>query len=225
MSALWAANEDSNDVESDEQATRSGRLLLRPVSLPRQRMARVPFVLVLIAVFGLGMAGLLMLNTTLQSQAFQSQQLNLQATQLTYNESALARKVDQVQAPQVLARRASALGMRANPYPGYVRITDGKVLGYPKKVKGNEDPNQIVKTPAQVRAAALKARQAADAKAAAALAKQQAKDDAAAAKAQQQADAKAQQQADTKSKSTKNTKNTKPTSTKTTKTKKPSGRN
>ncbi len=194
MSALWAGNDSRHDpdlewdedwgsVEEGTDRSRPGgrRSLLRSVSLPQQRMARVPFVLVLIAIFGIGMAGLLMLNTTLQNQAFQSQQLNLQATQLTYDQAALTRKLDQDQAPQHLAARASELGMRANPNPGFVRITDGKISGYPKAVSGDEAPHQIVKTDAELQAQAIAARQAAAKKAAEeAAAKQAAADKAAA---------------------------------------------
>jgi len=120
-----------------------------PVS---SRLARLPFVLVVIAFFGLGMAGLLMLNTTLQNQAFLFRTLNRQATALAYDQAALEAQIDQLSAPAELARHASALGMRPNPRPAFLVVPGGKVVGKPKKVTGGEAPDLIVRTPAQLAA-------------------------------------------------------------------------
>ena len=76
MSALWAPSTGYQD-EATAAGSRTG---LRAVPRPRPRLARMPFVLVLIGIVGLGMTGLLMLNTTLQNQAFQVGTLNRQAT-------------------------------------------------------------------------------------------------------------------------------------------------
>ena len=46
-----------------ERAPRRRASRLRALPTPAARLSRAPFLLVLIAVFGLGMAGLLMLNT------------------------------------------------------------------------------------------------------------------------------------------------------------------
>ena len=119
---------------------------------PVARLARFPFLLVLIGIFGLGMAGLLMLNTTLQSQAFQSRTLNRQATELAYAQADLKNQLDALAAPQELARRASALGMRPNPFPAFLVLPSGKVVGEPTPVSGSEMPSSIVKTPAQLAA-------------------------------------------------------------------------
>ncbi|MBA8794317.1 hypothetical protein FHX74_001936 [Friedmanniella endophytica] len=198
MSAVWEAETpDWSDEVADEQPRRR----LRAVPRRRQRMARTPFVLVLIVIFGLGMAGLLMLNTTLQNQAVQAQKLNNQATVLTYEQASLSRQLQQVEAPQELARRASALGMRADPYPAFIRTSDGKIIGYPDVVQGNEEPTQIVKTPEQLQAEA----KAAAAKAAAAQAAKEAAAKQAAAEAAAQAKA---QQAKAKQSSQKNGKST-----------------
>jgi hypothetical protein len=135
------------------------------------KLARFPFILVLIGVFGIGMAGLLMLNTTLQNQAFQFRTLNRQATLLAYDQAALQVQIDQLSAPSELARRASALGMRPNPRPGFLVVPGGKIIGKPEAVSGNEAPDLIVRTPAELAArqaaAEAKKRAAAEAKAAA----------------------------------------------------------
>lgn len=120
---------------------------LRPLASPPRRMARLPFLTILVAVFGLGMAGLLLLNTTLQNQVFAARTLNRQATELTYVQADLEARFDVAAAPASLAQKASALGMRANPYPAFLVVPSGKVIGHPKVVRGHEMPSLVVRDP------------------------------------------------------------------------------
>ena len=166
MSALWAP------IAARADAVRTTGRPLRAVAQPAARLARFPFLLVLIGIFGLGMAGLLMLNTTLQSQAFQSRTLNRQAGELAYAQADLENQLDALAAPQELARRASALGMRPNPFPAFLVLPSGKVVGKPTPVSGHEVPALIVKTPAQLAAEQAAKRARAEAKAAAKAAKE-----------------------------------------------------
>ena len=168
MSALWAPI-----AARDEEVRNTGRPL-RVVAQPVIGLARFPFLLVLIGIFGIGMAGLLMLNTTLQSQAFQSRTLNRQATELAYAQADLENQLDALVAPQELARRASALGMRPNPFPAFLVLPSGKVVGEPTPVSGHEIPALIVKTPAQLAAEEAAKRARAEAKAAARAARKEA---------------------------------------------------
>jgi len=168
MSALWAP------IGSRGDAVRTTGRPLRAVAQPAARLARIPFLLVLIGAFGLGMAGLLMLNTTLQSQAFQSRTLNRQATELAYAQADLENQLDALAAPQELARRASALGMRPNPFPAFLVLPRGKVVGKPTPVSGHEVPALIVKTPTELAAERAAKRARAEAKAAAKAAKKEA---------------------------------------------------
>ena len=156
MSALWAGW---------AAGAPTSRARLRPVAAPTRRLARFPFLLVLIGTFGLGMAGLLMLNTTLQNQAFQARSLNRQATELAYVQADLENRLDQTAAPAEVARRASQAGMRPNPHPAFLVLPEGKIIGEPTPVSGREMPSLVVKTPEQL--AAGKAKKAARAKAAA----------------------------------------------------------
>jgi hypothetical protein len=160
MSALWASVDDSPEPQQEVAAPRP---TLRAIPGAFPRLARIPFILVLIGIFGLGMTGLLMLNTTLQNQAFQASTLNRQATELAYMQADLESRLDRQAAPQVLAQRASAYGLRANPYPAFLVLPTGKVVGKPRPVSGREQPAMIIKTPAQLaaeRAAAAERRQA-----------------------------------------------------------------
>jgi hypothetical protein len=132
-----------------------------------------------------------MLNTTLQNQAFQSRALDRQATELAYTQADLENQLDALGAPQELARRASAMGMRPNPYPALLVVPKGKVIGKPRPVTGSEVPSLVVKTPAEIaadkaaaeaRAAQLAADKLAAEKKAAEDAKRKAAEQAAAAK-------------------------------------------
>jgi hypothetical protein len=165
MSALWAPitgrREEIGTISSP----------LHAVAKPAARLARFPFLLVLIGIFGIGMAGLLMLNTTLQGQAFQSRTLNRQASELAYAQADLENQLDALAAPQELARRASALGMRPNPSPAFLELPSGKVIGKPTPVQGDEVPAFIVKTPAEVAAERAAKRARVEARAAAKAAK------------------------------------------------------
>jgi hypothetical protein len=168
MSALWAP------LAARGEGVRTTGRPLRVVAQPVTGLARFPFLLVLIGIFGIGMAGLLMLNTTLQSQAFQSRTLNRQATELAYAQADLENQLDALVAPQELARRASSLGMRPNPFPAFLVLPSGKVVGEPTPVSGDEIPALIVKTPAQLAAEEAAKRASAEAKAAARAAKKEA---------------------------------------------------
>ncbi len=149
MSALWAPAPNGKEPAPAPEVQRPR---LRAVPRAKPRLARVPFILVLIAIFGAGMTGLLMLNTTLQNQAFEASTLNRQATELTYTRADLESQLDKVAAPQVLAQRATSLGLRANPHPAFLVLPKGKVVGKPQAVSGNEVPTLIVKTPAELAA-------------------------------------------------------------------------
>jgi hypothetical protein len=159
VSALWAPISNWRSETRDDPGPRAK---LRAVAPPAARLSRVPFLLVLIAIFGIGMAGLLMLNTTLQNQAFQSRALDRQATELAYAQADLENQLDALGAPQELARRASAMGMRPNPYPALLVLPKGTVIGKPQPVTGAEVPSLVVKTPAEIAAdeAAAKAKAA-----------------------------------------------------------------
>jgi hypothetical protein len=178
MSALWSPR----PAPPGPSATNRERRLRVVPPLPA-RMARVPFLSVLIALFGVGMVGLLMVNTTLQNQAFESRALNRQAAQLVYAEAELQSQLNQRRTPEQIATLASALGMRPNPYPAFLVVPSGKVLGEQHRVKGTEMKSLIVKSPAEL--AAEKAERAAKARAEAAAeaAKKKAAAEAAAKKA------------------------------------------
>jgi hypothetical protein len=193
MSALWAPLQAPTAEKRGRRGDGESRRLRAVPALP-ERMARIPFITVLIAIFGVGMVGLLVVNTSLQNQAFESRSLNRQAAQLVYAEAELQSQLNQARTPEQVATKASALGMRANPYPAFLVVPSGKVVGEQHRIKGDEMKGLIVKTPAQL-AAEKAAREAkARAKAAAEAAAKKAKAEAAQQKAAEKAAAAAAEQ-------------------------------
>ena len=134
MSALTAAPAKKHARPQPDAA----RPALRPLATPSRRMARLPFLVVLIVAFGLGMAGLLMLNTTLQNQEFEARRLSSQASQLTYVQDDLESQLQNVSSPASLAQKAYAQGMRPNVHPAFLVMPDGTVKGKAETTKGTE---------------------------------------------------------------------------------------
>ena len=147
MSALSSLIRDPFGRSQSEPISpgRSGPPRLSLVTTPLVRMAAFPFVLLVAGILALGMLGLLLLNTTLQTRAFEVRELRTTATVLAFNQSELESEVATAGSPEVLARRASALGMRPNPYPAFIELPSGKILGKPKKVNGTEMSSMTIK--------------------------------------------------------------------------------
>jgi hypothetical protein len=185
VSALWAPLQAPLEARRGRNNTQAkgGERRLRAVPPLPDRMARVPFLTVLIAIFGVGMVGLLMVNTSLQNQAFESRALNRQAAQLVYAEAELQSRLNQLRTPEQIATKASGLGMRANPYPAFLVVPSGKIIGEQHRVRGTEMKGLIVKTPEQLAAEKAARVAKAKAKAAAEAAKKKAAAEAAARKA------------------------------------------
>lgn len=156
MSAVTQLQPVRGNATGPEVESRPG---LRAVPRAGGRMARIPFLAVLAVVMGLGMVGLLLLNTTLQAQAYQLNELERQSANLSYTEGELAAKVDEVGSVQALSRAATALGMRPNDHVAFLRVPDGAVLGKPGPAGDNYAEGQLVKSPEQLRE---EARQAAE---------------------------------------------------------------
>lgn len=92
---------------------------------------RVPFAALVLGVLGLGLVGLLVLNTSLQQGAFHARDLEARAESLSERRDALEVRVAALRSPQRLARQAAAMGMVPNDNPAFLRLRDAKVLGNP----------------------------------------------------------------------------------------------
>lgn len=98
---------------------------------PRGRAPRARFVVLVLALLGGGLVGLLLLNTALAQGAFTVNDLQRQNVLLTEHQQAVQRTLEQVQQPGNLAARARALGMVPGGTPAFLQVPGGKVLGVP----------------------------------------------------------------------------------------------
>ncbi len=110
-------------------------LVPRPV---RRRAARTPFAVLVLLIAGIGLVGLLAVNTHLQQGALEQSQLEEHNQQLRERRAALAQAIDELEAPATLAQRASAHGMVPNPTPLFLQLSDGAVLGVMPDAQGTQ---------------------------------------------------------------------------------------
>jgi cell division protein FtsL len=112
-----------------ESAHERARLTVVPQRAPR--VARVPFVILMLLLLGAGLVGLLVLNTSLQQGAFQAAALQTRQVALSTRQHDLELEVSTLQNPQRLARVAQRLGMVPNTNPVFIDAANGRVLGSP----------------------------------------------------------------------------------------------
>ena len=114
-----------------DAAARPRAGVLRLVPQRRSRAAKTPFVVVVVALLGGGLLGLLLLNTALAQDAFQLHTLKTEGRALAVREQALQRDVESLRTPEALAARAQAMGMVPAGPPAFLRLSDGAVIGAP----------------------------------------------------------------------------------------------
>lgn len=86
----------------------------------------------MVVIVALGLVGLLVLNTTMQNNAFELDRLQGRAETLSTHEAALRADVQRLSSPGRVANEAGKLGMVPNTNPAFLRISDGKVIGEPQ---------------------------------------------------------------------------------------------
>ncbi|MCX5196788.1 hypothetical protein OOK31_23325 [Streptomyces sp. NBC_00249] len=111
--------------------------------------ARMPFVLLVVALLGGGLISLLLLNSALNQGSFQLTKLKKETTALTDEEQALQRDVDGYSAPDALQRRAHELGLVPGGSPVFVG-PDGKVAGAVSTAEAPPSPPAVSVGPAAV---------------------------------------------------------------------------
>lgn len=94
------------------------------------------FILVLLGTLGLGMLGVLVINTSLAQGAFTLGELRSEHNELVRTEATLTEEVAVLSAPDALETQARAIGMVPSTTPAFIQIPDGTVLGKPKPAKG-----------------------------------------------------------------------------------------
>ncbi|MCZ0979333.1 septum formation initiator family protein [Streptomyces diastatochromogenes] len=124
------------------RAARLGRLMPSGPS----SAARTPFVLLVVVLLGGGLISLLLLNSALNQGSFKLNELKNKTTELTDEEQALQRDVDDYAAPDALERRARRLGMVPGGSPAFLG-PDGKVLGEPRSRPPRSRPRSPGRSP------------------------------------------------------------------------------
>jgi len=115
-----------------------------------QKISRLPFVLGLVAIIALGMGGLVVVNTQIQSRAQDLAALEQSASSMKHREAQLQAEVNQMRSASELQVRAHKLGLRPNPHPAFIILPGGQIVGTPTKVSGKELPDQVYLTWQQV---------------------------------------------------------------------------
>jgi hypothetical protein len=128
MSELWDQAR-SRAPRFAEAAVERARLTLVPTGA--SRAPRAPFAVLVFAILGAGVVGLLMFNTHMQQGSFYATRLQQRADDLTARQQALDMQLERLRAPQRLATAGKALGMVAPGVPAFVRLADGTVVGTP----------------------------------------------------------------------------------------------
>ena len=124
------------------QLENAPRPTLRIINSRAVQLRTLPFGLIMAVMLGLGMWGILVLNTVIQDQSATLVQMQREARILSYHEAALRSTAQQLEASTSLAEKATALGMVPNPRPAFLNVETGAVTGELYRVVGNELPNQ-----------------------------------------------------------------------------------
>lgn len=102
---------------------------IRLVASPTTPRSRIPFILVCIAVLGVALVVVLLLNTTMAHGSYEQRGLQREISQLAQEEQALLAQIDAASSPHALAEHATRMGMVQDSTPAFVRLKDGKVIG------------------------------------------------------------------------------------------------
>jgi hypothetical protein len=126
----------------DAQPARAHRARLRRPRAPRHRL-----LLACTGVLALGLLGVLLLNTIISQGAFRQHELEVALILISEEEEALARAVQQAEAPIEVERRARELGMVPAAAPVFLRLSDGAILGEPVPAPAATGPVDFTDAP------------------------------------------------------------------------------
>lgn len=125
---------------TEEPGLSAGGPRLALVKAPTAAVSALGFALILAVVIALGLAGVMVVSTSVGQQSRDLSVMRRQATELGYTAASLESQVQTISSANALALRATELGMVPNPYPAFINLADGSVTGVPQAVKGDELP-------------------------------------------------------------------------------------
>ncbi len=127
--------------------TRKARTPLSVVrSVPRKR--RAPFVVLCFGLLAIALMAVLVLNISVSSAQYQLVQLRSDQTTLTKQNQDLTQQVQNFDAPQNLAAKATELGMVASPPKGQIDLSTLSVTGKAKPAEKGAAPGAVIAAPA-----------------------------------------------------------------------------
>lgn len=104
---------------------------LRVVRTPDAEAGRGPFVVVCGAILALALLGALLLNLAMSHDSFTAAGVQKQLSETAQDVEQLQGDLDTASSPASLAKKARSLGMVERGSQGFLRLSDGKVLGDP----------------------------------------------------------------------------------------------
>lgn len=140
-------------VSPSAEAQARGRTPLRLLQTPRPVLSTFHFGVLVAALVTIGLAVVMVVSTSVSAQSRELAGLRRESTELDYTAAALTTQLQVESGTGRLALRARDLGMVPNPYPAFIRLSDKKILGEPKRVSGQEAdylkglPKAVVESP------------------------------------------------------------------------------
>ena len=131
MSAVHATAVPRRAPGAPVQTPAPARPRLRVVRAPAHARTRVPFVLTCIGALAAALLGALLLNTSMAQGEYQRYELATRLAQSAQAQQEMRSELEGVSSPAALAAAAQALGMVPTTSGGYLRLSDGAVLGNP----------------------------------------------------------------------------------------------
>ncbi|SDL81457.1 hypothetical protein [Arthrobacter sp. ok362] len=129
------------------EQTRKARTPLSVVrSVPRKR--RAPFVVLCFGLLAIALMAVLVLNISVSSAQYQLVQLRSTQTTLTKQNQDLTQQVQNFDAPQNLAAKATELGMVASLSKGQIDLSTLSVTGKAKPAVKGDGPGAVIAAPA-----------------------------------------------------------------------------
>ncbi len=99
---------------------------------------RAPFVCLVVLLVAAGLAGLVVLNTEVNGNAFQLHDQAQQKKQLDVREAQLSRDVANLGTPSQLETEARRLGLVPTGAPAFVDLSTGRITGTPIPAGGGQ---------------------------------------------------------------------------------------
>ncbi len=108
--------------------------------LPRmdRKVSALGFFAIIGVLVVLGLTAVMITTTTVAAQSRELSALRTEATELGYQAARLNTELQRISSTSSLALRAADLGMVPNPYPAFINLEDGSILGEPTAVSSSE---------------------------------------------------------------------------------------